>query len=149
MKNHCRAYPIQVYAHCNCGLKRASNTTSPNRTLPRIACPVPSCKSNFSRPSDLARHQKSIHGPKTECAYAGCGYTTGRADKMSEHVRKRHRTAGEFEPEFLLGSLSLPVEKQMLIRQAAQIRMLLSVISGHGDRPQVKSALSRSTFRIW
>jgi hypothetical protein len=100
MKNQRRVSSIRVCAHCNCGSKRLSKTNLSNRTVLRIPCPLPNCHSTFSRPSDLARHQKSIHGPKMKCAHIGCEYTTGRADKMTEHVRKIHWTAGEFEPDF-------------------------------------------------
>lgn len=85
---------VRVCTHCNCTSKKTSKTVG--RTSSRIACPVPGCTSTFGRRSDLARHQKSIHGPKTKCAYTACAYMTGRVDKMAEHMRKIHQTAGEF-----------------------------------------------------
>lgn len=72
------------------------NKTAPKATSQtRTTCPAPGCPSTFSRPSDLHRHQKSIHGPKTPCAVLGCNYATGRPDKMKEHVGKMHCVAGE------------------------------------------------------
>ncbi|KAH6662824.1 hypothetical protein B0J14DRAFT_610003 [Halenospora varia] len=66
------------------GSKKSSKIGSKRRT----ACPVTICTSSFSRPSDLLRHQQTIHGPKTPCAHLGCKYATERVDKMKEHARK-------------------------------------------------------------
>lgn len=78
---------------------KASNRTSPSHSTLRVACPATGCTSAFARPSDLTRHQRSIHGPKTSCVYLDCEYATGRVDKMKEHVRKIHGDTGELNED--------------------------------------------------
>lgn len=55
------------------------------------------CTSTFRRQPDLARHVKSIHGPKTPCPQGNCGYATGREDKMKEHVHKNHKCPSQYD----------------------------------------------------
>jgi len=63
-------------------------------------CDIVGCSSTFTRIYDLARHKKTIHGPKEQCIFLGCGYATARLDKMKEHVKKRHSTSGMISPFF-------------------------------------------------
>ncbi|KAH8817191.1 hypothetical protein F5884DRAFT_778715 [Xylogone sp. PMI_703] len=83
-------------------LKEPVTTRRQTNLLPssnlRCRCNIFGCSSTFSRPSDLARHKKSIHGPKEECIFRNCGYATGRSDKMKEHMRKKHSTRSQ-EPQ--------------------------------------------------
>jgi hypothetical protein len=62
---------------------------------PFFLCDVPDCTSTFTRPHDLARHKKTIHGPKQHCPYPMCKFATGRNDKMNEHNRKKHPSKGK------------------------------------------------------
>ncbi|KIN03152.1 hypothetical protein OIDMADRAFT_144198 [Oidiodendron maius Zn] len=79
------------------GCRRCSTWTKDKRLsysstdTARYLCEIYECSSSFRRPSDLVRHTKTIHGPKSPCPYTQCGYATGREDKMNEHIRKIHR----------------------------------------------------------
>ena len=92
---------------CSCSkVNSKTKSKKPKKILShsalRVACPVAGCKSTFTRPSDLSRHQKSIHGPKTPCVYPGCMYVSGRTDKIKEHVKKMHQATGESASDNLL-----------------------------------------------
>lgn len=71
-------------------------TTLSPKTCVRFCCMETGCTSRFRRPYDLARHKKTIHGPKKLCSYESCTYATARSDKMNEHTRKKHAERGEF-----------------------------------------------------
>lgn len=71
--------------------------SNPSTDTTRHLCDIYGCSSSFRRPSDLVRHKKSIHGPKSPCPYMQCEYTTGRQDKMNEHIKKIHRVQGKYQ----------------------------------------------------
>ena len=93
------------------GCRRCSTWTKDKRPscsstdTARYLCDIYECSSSFRRPSDLVRHKKSIHGPKSPCPYMQCGYATGREDKMNEHIRKIHRVQGGYSDSYLICTL--------------------------------------------
>ncbi|KAH8656988.1 hypothetical protein BGZ60DRAFT_434648 [Tricladium varicosporioides] len=76
----------------------------------RYNCDSPDCCSNFSRLSDLARHKKTIHGPKRECRFR-CGYATARPDKMKEHTRNKHTNNKVFKKVPIQRRIRAPVDR--------------------------------------
>src|ERR1700693_2395887 len=72
-------------------------TASSRASNLRYYCNVINCTSTFARPSDVFRHERSIHGPKEQCSFLGCRYATARTDKMKEHCRKKHSVFGKFD----------------------------------------------------
>jgi hypothetical protein len=70
------------------------------RAMHRHRCNFPTCIRRFKRPSDLARHQYTVHFnlqghlcPIVDCPKAtGKGYS--RADKVTEHLWRKHGDLG-------------------------------------------------------
>jgi hypothetical protein len=87
--------PTQGCQRCSMKKSRRKKSNNMRSARPRVFCDIAGCASSFCRFSDLARHKKTLHGPKQQCAYHGCQYATGREDKMNEHVRKIHKSAGK------------------------------------------------------
>ena len=87
--------PAQGCQRCSMKKSRRKKSNNMRPARPRVFCDIAGCTSSFCRLSDLARHKKTLHGPKQQCAHHGCQYATGRDDKMNEHVRKIHKSAGK------------------------------------------------------
>lgn len=58
-------------------------------------CPITNCNQTFTRPQDLRRHQRVLHGVGSQCLpcpAANCAYTTEkcRKDNLKRHVKRWH-----------------------------------------------------------
>ncbi|KUJ10071.1 uncharacterized protein LY89DRAFT_268878 [Mollisia scopiformis] len=74
--------------------------SGPAPTIHLHRCSFGTCTKRFKRPTDLARHQYTVHLNMTGrlCPIAGCPKSQGRgysrADKVTEHLWKKHGDLG-------------------------------------------------------
>ncbi|KAH8689843.1 hypothetical protein BGW36DRAFT_411763 [Talaromyces proteolyticus] len=79
---------------------RAPAATPTTRSMHLHRCNFPTCTRRFKRPSDLARHQYTVHlnVQGHHCPIVGCPKARGkgysRADKVTEHLWRKHGDLG-------------------------------------------------------
>jgi hypothetical protein len=78
-----------------------SNVNAPTQVQPLTRFQCGHCSQSFKRDCDRGRHERSVHSPaygRFLCPIAGCPRSQGagycRADKVKEHLWKKHRDLG-------------------------------------------------------